>query len=93
MTRQDAMQQLMEVVGWLGGVESGGWMQREESGRGSGWGNRDLSRWRQLGRGRWLIRGARGRVRGCVGVVCAFPFWGRLGSADGPSGREKKAAE
>lgn len=34
MTRQDAMLLLMEEVGWLGGVESGGWMQREESGRG-----------------------------------------------------------
>lgn len=39
MTRQDAMQLLMEEVGWLGGVESSGWMQREESGRGNGWGS------------------------------------------------------
>lgn len=38
MTRQDAMQLLMEEVGWLGGVQ---WwmMQREESGRGNGWGS------------------------------------------------------
>lgn len=31
-----------------------------------------------------------GRVRGCVGVVCAFPFWG--GFADGEVRREKKQA-
>lgn len=45
-----------------------------------------------LGRGRWLIRGARGRVRGCVGVVCAFPFWGRLG-LDGPSEKKRRQSD
>lgn len=53
-----------------------------------GWGIWDLSRWRQLGRGRWLIRvqGAAGAA-GCVRVVCAFPFWG--GFADGRGKRRQ----
>lgn len=57
----------------------------KKAGEGSGWGKRDLSRWRQLGRGRWLIRGARG-LRGCV--VCAFPFWGGFADGEGKNRRQ-----